>query len=472
MEQKKKFSLMSAILSVICVVFVAEAAAPVAAIGNSQFFWWIFLLIAFLLPYGLISSELGTTYIGDGGIYDWVTKAYGHRWGSRVSWYYWINFPLWLASLAVMCPELLTTITGIEFSTIPSIIIQLAFTWIVVWISFYPVSDSVWILNGAAVIKMILAVLIGGLGLYVAFTRGMANEFTVRSMLPSFDLNSLSFISVIIFNLLGFEVICTFADDMENPKKQIPQAIVAAGIVIAAIYIFSAFGIGVAIPTDQISTGSGMMDSFKLLTGSTGGWFIILMAFFFLLTLFGNMISWSLGVNNTACYAAENGDMPKFFAKRSQKNEMPIGAALMNGIVATVVIVIAPILPNQDLFWAFFSLNLVMFLLSYVPVFPAFYKLRQIDPDTPRPFKVGGGNGVLKLLVTAPMLMIIISLIFTAIPLQFDAATLTEQLPITIGAIIFILFGEAIIVFKKITKEGADNHVEENRSDNTETRRV
>ena len=77
-------------------------------------------------------------------------------------------------------------------------------------------------------------------------------------------------------------------------------------------FIFFSLGIGVAIPTDQISTGSGMMDSFKLLTGSTEGWFIMLMAFLFLLTLFGNMISWSLGVNNTACYAAENGDMPKF----------------------------------------------------------------------------------------------------------------------------------------------------------------
>ncbi|MGH2335461.1 amino acid:proton antiporter, partial [Enterococcus faecalis] len=77
-----------------------------------------------------------------------------------------------------------------------------------------------------------------------------------------------------IFNLLGFEVICTFADDMGNPKKQIPQDIVAAGLVIAAIYIFSAFGIGVPIPTDQISTDSGMMDNFKLLTGSTEGWFI------------------------------------------------------------------------------------------------------------------------------------------------------------------------------------------------------
>ena len=450
--KKKKFSLFSAILSVICVVFVAEAAAPVAAIGNSQFFWWIFLLITFLLPYGLISSELGTTYIGEGGIYDWVTKAFGHRWGSRVSWYYWINYPLWLASLAVICPDLIQSITGFEISTLTAVIIELIFTWLIVWISFYPISDSLWILNGAAIIKMILAVLIGGLGIYVAVTKGMANQITPRSLLPNLDLNSLSFISVIIFNLLGFEVICTFADEMENPRKQIPQSIVVAGIVIAAIYIFSAFGIGVAIPTDQISTGSGLMDSFKLLTGQTSGIFIGLMAFLFLLTLFGNMISWSLGVNNTACYAAENGDMPKIFAKRSEKLKMPIGAAIMNGIVASVIIVIAPILPNQDLFWAFFSLNLVMFLLSYIPVFPAFYKLRKIDPNAHRPFKVSGKDWFLKLLVVVPMLMILISLIFTALPLDFDADSLAEKLPITIGTVVFIIFGELIIWWKKIKK--------------------
>ena len=34
MGGKKKFSFVSVILSVVCVVFVCEAAAPVAAIGN------------------------------------------------------------------------------------------------------------------------------------------------------------------------------------------------------------------------------------------------------------------------------------------------------------------------------------------------------------------------------------------------------------------------------------------------------
>lgn len=450
--KKKKFNLFSVILSVICVVFVAEAAAPVAAIGNSQYFWWIFLIITFLLPYGLITSELGTTYVGEGGIYDWVTKAFGHRWGSRVSWFYWINFPLWMASLAVLCPDLLRIIFGIEVNMVTSIIIELIFIWVIVLISFYPVSDSVWILNGGAAIKMILAVLLGGVGVWAALTKGVANQYTLSSLLPSFDLNSLSFISVIIFNLLGFEVICTFADSMENPKKQIPQSIIFGGIVIAAIYMFSAFGIGVAIPTDQLSTSSGLVESFQVMLGTPIGIFISMVALLFMLSLFGNMVSWSQGVNSVACYAAENGDMPKIFAKRRKSNDIPFGAALMNGIIASAIVIAAPLLPNEDLFWAFFSLNLVLFLLSYVPVFPAFYKLRQIDPDTERSFKVGGGKNMLQLLTALPMIIIVISVIFTAIPLSFDEATLTEMLPITIGAIVFIAIGEVIIHVKNIKK--------------------
>ena len=76
MENRRKFRLADVILSVICVVFVAEAAAPVASIGNSQYFWWLFMIAAFLLPYGLIAAELGTAYAGDGGLYDWIHAAY------------------------------------------------------------------------------------------------------------------------------------------------------------------------------------------------------------------------------------------------------------------------------------------------------------------------------------------------------------------------------------------------------------
>lgn len=453
---KKEFHLMDAVMTVICVVFVAEAAAPVAAVGNSQYFWWIFLLITFLLPYGLISAELGTTYEGEGGIYDWVSKAYGKRWGGRVSWYYWINFPLWMASLALMFPDTIGMLTGIQMGVVPSLIIELAFIWIVIFISFFPVCDSTWILNGAAVIKVLIALTLGILGIYGAVNHGMANTYTLKSLLPNFDLDSLSYISVIIFNCLGFEVVCTFADDMENPKKQIPQAIIIGGVAIAAIYIFMAFGIGVAIPTDQISTSTGLLDSIQLLTGHPTGIIVTVVAIAFLLTLFGNMISWSLGVNNVAAYAADNGDMPSVFGIRSAKNDMPVGASIMNGIVASLILIIAPFIPNQELFWCFFALNLVMFLLAYVPVFPAFLKLRNIDGNRPRPFKVPGGPAAIHIIAIVPMIMLVISLIFTAVPLSLDRETLEGVLPITIGAILCILIGEIIVRMKRknCRKEG------------------
>ncbi|MCI5624006.1 APC family permease [Anaerostipes sp.] len=453
---KKEFHLMDAVMTVICVVFVAEAAAPVAAVGNSQYFWWMFLLITFLLPYGLISAELGTTYEGEGGIYDWVSKAYGKRWGGRVSWYYWINFPLWMASLALMFPDTIGMLTGIQMGVVPSLIIELAFIWIVIFISFFPVCDSTWILNGAAVIKVLIALTLGILGIYGAVNHGMANTYTLKSLLPNFDLDSLSYISVIIFNCLGFEVVCTFADDMENPKKQIPQAIIIGGVAIAAIYIFMAFGIGVAIPTDQISTSTGLLNSIQLLTGHPTGIIVTVVAIAFLLTLFGNMISWSLGVNNVAAYAADNGDMPSVFGIRSAKNDMPVGASIMNGIVASLILIIAPFIPNQELFWCFFALNLVMFLLAYVPVFPAFLKLRNIDGNRPRPFKVPGGPVAIHIIAIVPMIMLVISLIFTAVPLSLDRETLEGVLPITIGAILCILIGEIIVRMKRknCRKEG------------------
>ena len=120
----------------------SSAAAPAAAIGNQQFFWWIFLIITFLLPYGMVVAELGTTYDSDGGLYDWIREAFGDRWGSRVAWYYWINFPLWMASLAVVCPELLSVLTGLQFGWFAKLLIELAFIWTVTWIAFYPCATA------------------------------------------------------------------------------------------------------------------------------------------------------------------------------------------------------------------------------------------------------------------------------------------------------------------------------------------
>ena len=450
MAKNKKFRLVDAILSVITVVFVAEAAAPAAAIGNSQFFWWIFLIIAFLLPYGLVVSELGTTYDDEGGLYDWVRRAFGDKWGSRVSWYYWINFPLWMASLAFLFPETITMITGMEIGLVPSLAIELAFVWIVVFLSFSKVSDSAWILNLAAVLKVGIALVVGGLGIWYAVNFGFANDMAPETFLPALDSNSLTYLSIILFNFMGFEVICTFAGAMKNPSKDIPKAIVLGGLAIGAIYLFCSFGIGAAIPADQIDPDFGMIYAVMTMVGEASPIFMLI-CIIFLVTLFANMASWSFGVNFVADYAAKHGNMPKVFSHENAKTEMPTGAAIVNGVVASLALMLQLIpIPaiSEGIFWMLFSMNVVFLLISYIPMFPAFLKMRKVDPNRKRVFTFPFKGKLMYVMLAIPAIELVLAIIATIVPLNGSEEELSK-IPMLIGVIVFVVLGEVVRIWSK-----------------------
>jgi glutamate:GABA antiporter len=443
MKEKKKFRLFDAVLMAVVVVMVVESVAPAAAIGNSQFFWWIFLLILFFIPYGLISSELGTTYAGEGGLYDWVKQAFGSRWGGRLAWAYWVNYPIWMASLAVLFVQVGEQILGIHLSTPVNVGIQLLFVWGTVFAGNKPVSESKWIMNIAAIGKIFIILSLAILGIHVAMTHGVANSFAPKNLLPAFNLSSLSNLSVIIFNFLGFEVVATMADDMTDPKRQIPKAIIYGGGLIVLFYLLASFGMSVAIPTSQLSASGGLLDSFIQLVGHMN-WFVVLIGVLFMYNLLSEMISWALGVNYVADYAAKDHALPSLFGKED-KNGMPIGAGYLNGIVATVLVIAAPFIPNPDIFWAFFSLNVIALLVSYTMMFPAFWKLRRDDATRERPFKVPGGKLMINLMTWIPEVLLIITIILTAVPLNGSSDELSSKLPILIGTIIVFVVGELVV---------------------------
>lgn len=445
---KKKFRLFDAVLSVICVVFVCEAAAPAAAIGNTQYFWWIFLIIAFLLPYGLIVAELGTTYDDEGGLYDWVKRAFGDKWGSRVSFYYWINFPLWMAALAVLFPTVVSVLIGQELDILPATLISLAFIWLGTFITFSKVSDSTWILNTAAVLKVLVALSLFGLGIWYVSQNGFANQASgIGDFFPNFtDPQSLTYLSIILFNFMGFEIITTYAGDMDNPKRQIPKAIIVGGLAIAVVYLISSFGIGAAIPASDLSLDSGIIDAVSIMAGE-GSVILIIVGIMFLVTLFGNIVSWSFGVNYVADYAAKDHNMPKVFAIESKKNEMPIGGSIINAVIASILVIAMPFLDGlaggEGFFWIFFAMNVVFLLMAYIPMFPAFLKLRRIDPDTPRPFKVPGKGIVLKLIAIIPAILLVLAIIATIVPLDGSAEELGKW-PMLVGVIVFMIVAEVV----------------------------
>ncbi len=99
--------------------------------------------------------------------------------------------------------------------------------------------DSIVILNLSAAIKILLALTVGVLGIVYVSRNGFVNDMSGRDLpaRPStWTACRISPSSSSTF--LGFEVVCTYAGSMADPRRQIPQAIVAGGIVIAAIYLF------------------------------------------------------------------------------------------------------------------------------------------------------------------------------------------------------------------------------------------
>jgi len=358
--QAKKFRLFDAVLAAVCVILVVESAAPTAAIGNSQYFWWAFMFVAFFIPYGFVTAELGAAYRDKGGLFDWVKRAFGRSWGSRVAWYYWIQFVFWLASLAVLFTEVIGQITGTTVPVIAAVIIQLVMIWVMCVGSLLPISVNKWLINLGTYAKVLLMVALGLFGLYCGVVYGFANPVTsARDLLPS--LAGVSFIAVIIFNFKGFEVVAAFTSDMTNPKKQIPKALFLGGILISFFYIFAAFGISAAIPVAELTTYGGLVDSFYsffTILGLPSHILIPIVGILFLFTLFINVLSWALGVNYVASHAAEQQAMPKVFGKRN-KEGAPLGASLLNGVVASLMVIAVPFIHNPDIFWGFFALQII-----------------------------------------------------------------------------------------------------------------
>ena len=451
--EKKKFKLFDAILATVCITLVAESVAPTAAIGNSQYFWWIFLILAFCVPYGMISAELGTTYQSEGGMYDWVKRAFGAKWASRVAWNYWVNFPLWIASLAVAVTDVIAGIMEIELSLGWLLILQLGYTWLVSFLGTQRIGESKWIVNIGTFFKIFFMVGLGLLGIYVYIKTGeSANPIqSVADLLPTMDLAGLSFLSVIIFNFLGFEVVATFAEDMENPKKEIPKALIIGGALMALFYVLPATGINIAMSLED-AEASGITESFMILLTKLGmnadlvRIIVIVVGLMFIYTMVANITSWSFGVNSVAKYSADDGGLPKIFSK-TNKDGVPHMASILNGVVASVIVIVGVILGEisetaSNLFWMFFSLSLVTLLISYIPMFLAFLKLRKTDKKK-RVYKVPGSEGFIKVFAIVPFVLLILGVIFTLFG-DFSAEYINENMPLIIGVIVSLVIQEIL----------------------------
>jgi amino acid transporter len=452
---KKVFRGLDMTLFTVCAILVMDTLTASAKIGPSSVSWWLITLVFFFIPYGLITAELGTTYPDQGGLYVWVKKAFGEKWAARTTWLYWINVALWMPSVYILFAGMFAQMFFPDMSLWLQIGIGIVMTWVTVWIGSKTLETSKWVPNIGAIIKALIMVIIGVGAFVYAGQHGVANDLSLPNLLPSWDAG-LAFLPVIIYNFMGFELMSGASGEMKNPGKDVPRAIIISGALISVFYLLGTVGILMALPMDQLGLISGVIDTLKILLGSTGlgGVIVVILGVATLYSFLANMVTWTMGANRTAAEAAKENELPAVFAREHPVHKTPVGAFIITGIVSTVVMVIYGFMAGSasDLFWTLFAFSSIVFLMPYLMLFPAFLKLRKIDPDIERPYRVPGGRvfGIV-LAVICELFILLAAIFFVYVPGQ--EMDWSYAGPILAGVVITLVIGEILLVAAKKQKK-------------------
>jgi len=457
-QYKKVLGALDTFLFTICALLFVDTVAPMASMGPTAITWFMILVVLFFIPYGLIIAELGSSYPEQGGIYAWVKHAFGNKWGARTSWLYWVNMALWVPSSYIFLSGLFAQLFFPELSLIWIVALGLVFTWLMVFLGIINLGESKWVVNVASVLKIILILAIIIAGFIFVFNGNLpVNDLSLASVTPAWG-DALFFLPAIIFSLLGFEMMSGASEEMKNPSRDVPRAIISAALFIGVVYTLAIRSMLVVIPLDNLGLISGMMDTFWAVFGNSGigGVISFIFGLFALYAIFAQTVSWAIGTVRTSAQAGQDGELPAYFGKLSAKNQTPIGSLILTGIVASLVLIIYGFLATnaEDLFWTLFAFSSMLFFMPYAILFPAFLTLRLKDKDHARPYKVPGGNVLAFILAIICEIIILGGIVFfvwvPGEPVDWGYAG-----PILIGIVVTLIVGEILLLLQNKKKREA-----------------
>ena len=435
-------------LFTVCAVLVIDTLAASVAIGASSISWWLITLVLFFIPYGLITAELGTAYPQQGGLYIWVKKAFGEKWAARTIWMYWISVTLWVPAVFVLFAGMFAQLFAPELGLWGQILIGVAMSWVTVWIGVKTLETSKWVPNIGAIFKALIMVVIGVAAFIYVGQHGVANDLSFASILPSWDAG-LFFLPVIVYNFMGFELMSGAGDEIKDPGRDLPRSIIISGVLITFFYLLGTIGMLLAVPVENLGLVEGIIDTLRVLIGDSGfgGFVVTVLGIGALYSFLANTVTWTTGANKAATEAAEEGELPAFFGRLHPVNKSPVGAFVLTGIISTVVIVVYGFMAGtkEELFWTLFAFSTMALLLPYLALFPAFLRLRHIDPDRERPYRVPGGKGLAWVMVVICMIFIVQAIVFF-IWVPGEPIDWAYALPVLIGLLITIVVGEALVL--------------------------
>src|SRR5579872_1177976 len=156
---KKSLFRFDMIFFTVCAIVALDTIGASSAGGPQALFWLAVSALTFLIPYGLLTAELGAAFPTEGATYEWVRLAYGHFAGAVVSVLYWLSNPIWLGgTLTATAIATLDALWGSSFTGNQGAetVIGFLFIWCAVTMNILSLRYMKWVPNLGAILRIVL----------------------------------------------------------------------------------------------------------------------------------------------------------------------------------------------------------------------------------------------------------------------------------------------------------------------------
>ena len=276
---------------------------------------------------GISAAEVGVNYPQEGGAFIW-TRRFGFRTVSFVAGVaYLFDGIVGLGVLALG----FATYSAQIFPGLPVPLAASAALIAVAGINFFGISPTTKILIGVFFVNLVL------LSIYVGFAAPRVKAEHLSPVLGPGIAGVLRGAAVFFWTWDGFQRTAIMADQIKDPKKTIPFAVVG-GITIAAIIYLVVAGttLGVLGADAMGKTDAPMFRGAAMVIAGWGGWIILMSAW---MTAFSEMLGDLLATSRVGHAMGNVGELPRWLSALHKRFHSPhhslmvltvIGLALVN----------------------------------------------------------------------------------------------------------------------------------------------
>lgn len=394
----KKISLFLLVLLIVSAIDSIRNLPSTAIFGSSMIFFFALGSIVFLFPVALVSAELATLFPEQGGPYHWMTAAFNDKVGMLAIWLQWINTMVWY-------PTILAFIAGaIAYLINPALIEMKAFLliaiisifWLLTLANLFGINVSAKINSFCGLIgtlvPLFLLILLGGI--WILQGNQVHIQFTMRDIFPNLG-NMESFLSLttIIASFLGFELAGVHVNDIKNPQRNFPKAILYSVIILLASMLLGSLAIAVVTPQSEINMVAGIFQVFSNIFATFHiEWATPILSFLIIVGTMGGIINWLISPAKGLLHASQFGFLPQVFTKVNRYG-VAYFILIAQATLVTLLCLTIYLVPNiNSFYWFLTGLSTDLYIWMYVLMFLSAIKLRYKKQVKQGGFRIPYGN--------------------------------------------------------------------------------